>query len=237
VEGNPIHIPDPNRPTLLVLLGPQQLADDGIIKAISTAATDTRRAQVVLIECGPSESPSCDSFPWPVVADPDRKISSGLDVHGWPTVLVLQSDGLEVARIGGCSESLALKLGPYLELAARTVDRAAVERKLTTNAIVGEGAGRDLLEAQRSISDKKPNEALKLLGQAIERRPESINLRLATARALIDLGRDDEAKNVLRVILDHSPDLPEAHYLMGLIHEHAGDWQAAAKHYRAAVDR
>jgi predicted CXXCH cytochrome family protein len=234
VQGNEIQVPDVNRPTLLVLLGPQQFGDEGIIKAIANAVPKPGRVQVVLIECGPADEACGDPLPWPIVSDPDREISSELDVHGWPMALVLQSDGLEVARIGGASESLALKLGPYLELAARTVDRAAVERKLATNTVIGEGAARDLLEAQRLISDKKSREALKLLGQAIERHPDSIDLRVATARALIELGHHDDAKNVLKVVLQHSPDLPDAHYLMGLVHEHAGDWQAAAKSYRAA---
>jgi hypothetical protein len=234
VDGNVIQVPDPSRPTLLVLLGPQQFADEGIIKAVSSAVPDASRAQVVLIECGPSENDSCNALPWPVVSDPDRKISSELDVHGWPTALVVQSDGLEVARIGGASESLALKLGPYLELAARTLDRAAVQRKLATNTIVGEGAARELFEARRLISAAKPREALKLLEKAFERHPDSVDLRVATARALIDLGHYDDAKSVLKAVLDHSPNLPDAHYLMGLIHENAGDWQAAAKSYRAA---
>jgi tetratricopeptide (TPR) repeat protein len=237
VTGNAVNVPDPARPTVLVLLNSRQLSDQGLMRAISTAVPEEKRAQVILVECGAESGSAAPASPWPIVPDPDRQISAELDVHGWPTALVLQSDGLEVARIGGASESLALKLGPYLELAAQTLDRAAVERKLTKNTIVGEGATRDLLEAQRLISDRKPAQALKLLDAAIGRDPSSIELRLATARALIELGRHTEAKTVLKVVLDHRQELPDAHYLMGQIYERAGDWEAAAKEYRAAGGR
>jgi predicted CXXCH cytochrome family protein len=234
--GQAITVPDSTRPAVLLLLSAEQMRDEAIVKAFATSIPDDVPIQVVVVECGPGDNAPV-ALRWPIVPDPDRRISADLDVHGWPTALVLQSDGLQVARIGGSPESFAQKLSPYLQLADKTLDRAAVERQLSQHTVVGDGATRDLLTAQRLISDGKSKQAMKVLAEAIERHPDSIPLRIAIARALIALDRHGEAQGVLKVVLDHSPHSSDAHYLMGVIHEHAGDWQAAAQAYRAAGPR
>ena len=49
------------------------------------------------------------------------------------------------------------------------------------------------------------------------------------------LGHWAEARYLAVTVLEQQPDLSEAHYLMGVVYQHEGDWEKAAQEYRAAL--
>jgi predicted Zn-dependent protease len=177
---------------------------------------------------------------WPIIADPDGKLAGQLAVHGWPTALVIQSDGLQVARIGGAPESFAFKLAPYLDVATKKLDRVIVEAQLAAKPkMVSDGPDRlptrQLQIARKLLDDGNPREAQKVLIQALAAQPDSVLLKLAMAQTLIALDRWDDARNLLQGLLEKSPQTPEAHFLLGKVYEHADNAQGAFNEYRTAA--
>jgi hypothetical protein len=274
VRGNHVHAPDPDRPSVLLFLGREQSQDERLLKTIKESIVAPERATVIAIICGADAkiAPAPD-LPWPTVLDPEGKLAGELQIHGWPTGIVLQSDGVQVVRIGGAPESFALKLSPYIDLAAKKLDQAALEQQLNRRTLVGDGPDRtpmrNLRRAEQMLADGRPQEAETLLVEALKVQPDSVALRVALVRALVALKRGHEATDVLsRLSPDELPpghhdllraaaltamsrwaeayvvvteamtksptDLPEAHFILGTIHEHNGEWQKAAKEYRAA---
>ena len=59
---------------------------------------------------------------------------------------------------------------------------------------------------------------------------------LLRARLLAAMDRPTEALDLLRKLLADNPDLAEAHFLAGLIHQAQGNWEEAAAAFRAAHD-
>jgi len=55
-------------------------------------------------------------------------------------------------------------------------------------------------------------------------------------RALVALKRWDQAAEVLKRAIALNPDPAEAYYALGLLHQHKGEWEPAAKAYRAAFE-
>ena len=45
-----------------------------------------------------------------------------------------------------------------------------------------------------------------------------------------------QAKQALLVAVERNPRLGQAHYLLGQVYEHEGQWQKAAAEYRASHD-
>jgi hypothetical protein len=164
---------------------------------------------VILNGAGAAEAVKTMRLPFPIVLDVDGAIAGELAVHGWPTALVITSDGTEIARVGGTANSLALKLAAYVDLAAGRVDRATAERRATTHEVVG-----DRVVESRSSASRE----------------------LYEAERLIAAGRFVEAKQILVRVLPQGHDPARANYLMGRVLEHEQDWAGAARHYRAARD-
>src|SRR4029079_4726233 len=107
-----------------------------------TTAPDARSAHVVVILGGSDagERAKTMNLPVPIVPDADGQLASELDVHGWPTAIVISTDGTEIARVGGTANSLAMKLAAYVELASGQVDLATAKRRATTRNVVGDRA-------------------------------------------------------------------------------------------------
>ena len=65
--------------------------------------------------------------------------------------------------------------------------------------------------------------------------PDSITLRRNLVSVLIRLGREQEAVEAFRDVFDQSEAGPKVHYLMGQLHEAAGDTRAAEAVYRRSI--
>lgn len=276
--GKSVRVPDAQRPSVILLVRAEQ--SQPLLKTFAALAPDAKRAQVVVILVGPqarAESKALakrQTLAWPLIEDGNYELSHHMGVEAWPTILVVRSDGSEAARLGGGAESLALKLDAYTDYAAQKIDRAALAERTAKPGVVSDGPEREstrqLQLAQKLLDENKPEEALKLLIQALQAQPRSIRLRmgivkimiehgraadairileqvpagelppgrheLLRAKALIALNQNEPARAALAEALRRDASLGEAHYLLGQIHEREGQWENAAREYRAAHD-
>jgi predicted CXXCH cytochrome family protein len=210
IAGAAVQVPDEKRPTVLLMLGPDQARDEKLIQSITTTLTDPGKAKIVAIICGESTA----KLPWQTIADPQCTASAQLDVRGWPTALVIRSDGLQVARIGGSTESFLLKLAPYIDVAAKKSDRAQADARIARIELINDGPSgipsRNLQLARQLNEAGKPVEALDLLIEAMKLQPNSIPLQVEMIRTLADLKRGGDAMGMLGRIQPTS--LPAGQY-------------------------
>ncbi len=84
---------------------------------------------------------------------------------------------------------------------------------------------------------KQGEEAMKYLGRLPAGAAPSWERDLLRGRVLAILGQWDEARRLATEVLSQNPDLGEAHFLMGMVHENAREWEKAVEEYRAAYSR
>jgi predicted CXXCH cytochrome family protein len=198
---------------------------------------------------------------WRLVADEDHAVSRELQVRAWPTVLLIRPDGREMARIGGTPVAAAIRLRGYLDALAGSPAHPAVTT-ITDRAARDAAWYLDLATQLRKQGDTPRAE--QVLSEALKLHPDRDELKLAlaeaklqldrpdaaleqiatvprsaaadvlAARALIAMGRWDEAAPLVAAVLAAAPDHRDALFLQGRLREHAGDWQQAAEAYRRA---
>lgn len=93
-----------------------------------------------------------------------------------------------------------------------------------------------VLRCRVLLARKQSAEALAALGNLPSAAAPAWQIAELKGRALIDLDRWDEARAALGEAFRLNPRPAEAHYLLGKVHEHAGEWEQAAKAYRAAFE-
>jgi hypothetical protein len=202
-----VRVPDPDRATvILIVQGGQEESRMALTALTPPPATD---AQVVIIARGEVRGDEVQSRPYLVLADPDGAMTAKLDVHGWPTALVIDKVGMELARVGGTAASLAVKLKAYTDSVAGRIDAATARQVATRPTVAGDAA------VERAIATSRAN------GQA---------------EALLAANRISEAKAILQQIVAADPRSSRSHYLLGRALELEGDHAAAAREYRAALD-
>lgn len=81
----------------------------------------------------------------------------------------------------------------------------------------------------------KPDEALSHLTRAVELRPKDDRMRLALARQLIEMNRDDKAAEHLALLIKADDSNAQAHYLMAVVHRMRGDPRRAIGEYEATL--
>jgi tetratricopeptide (TPR) repeat protein len=171
------------------------------------------------------------------LADADGSIAAELDVHGWPTLLIISASGIELARLSGSPETAPVALPAYVDLAAGKMQALRVDT--AAHGIVGDKTAtknaRDVRKVEYLIVSGNADEALKLLMSLPEGALVPWRHNLLGARALAMLNRWPEAKQAAEAALAQNGDLAEAHYLLGQFYERANDWRRAAAEYRAAM--
>lgn len=278
-NGKAVSIPASKQATALVLVASEDKGSAALLTRLYQASAGAKDVQTIVVCSGRGADQEAAELAkttrWPVVADTNREAVEALGVHGWPMVLVLQPDGLEIARISGDATFLAIKLPAYLERAAGRIDEKTMQQRLAARPVVeadpGKRIARDLRVARVLLDENRPQQAIAFLdrdAKMLANTPESKALR---AEALIQLKKADDALNVLDQIpandvvrpgqmdllraqafmvqerwdlakpllesaLNKSPDLAQAHRLLGQIFELEQNWAKAAEHYRAASE-
>jgi thioredoxin-like negative regulator of GroEL len=169
---------------------------------------------------------------WPIVADGDYDLSRQLNVVGWPTTIVVGTDGAEITRIAGGADSLSVRLLPYLELANKRIDLATLDRRLSPATQPSGATTKLLLDMQKSrhlLASGKAEDAYESLKQIIEANPDFVPARIAMVDAMIRAGRGPEAIDSLKALpLDAMPqndrDLLAARALIAM-----SQWEDAQK--------
>jgi predicted CXXCH cytochrome family protein len=244
VTGATITIPGGDRPTVIALVraDPSTQSDD-VLNLLTITLKDRADWRMIVVRSGVAAGATTAAPAMPLrncftLADADGSIASELDVHGWPTTLVVTAAGVEIARLSGAPESLPIKLPAYLDLADGKITSATTQVAVQT--IVGDEAEKkgahEIRRVEMLITSGKPNEALKLLLKLPDGAMPAWQYNLLGARALAALNRWPEAKSAAEAALAEHANLPQAHFLLGQVYEHAGDWPRAAAEYRAAID-
>lgn len=223
--GTEVVVPDAGRPTVILLVRDETSNVQDVLKPLTGIIPDASGAQVVLVLCGSRAGEQAKSLiqsksvAWPTVVDADQAIAGQFDVHAWPTAMVVQSDGRQIAKITATSESLALRLQPYLDLATAKGDPAAIKQQLAQQAIAAEDpaktATRLLHAAERMLADGKAEQSDKLLTDAIQAHPDSIPLKVQRIKTALQLKRGYVAYNLLDRLPANSLPIPQHELLRG----------------------
>lgn len=207
-EGPKVQVPDPNRPTLLLMLRMEQPQSRKAIEQVKSALAEVPNVQVLAIVSGPEAADKLKEYakdlPWPVAGDPDYSLIGRINVHVWPTAIIVGKDGIEVARLRGLGQSFAAHLGAYLAFATGTIDQATLQQRLTATAVVGDSAQqmarRHLTVAQRLLDKGLIEQAEQEIQRGLALAGEDPQLLLFRARLLLLMNQPRQVLAVLEKI-------------------------------------
>jgi predicted CXXCH cytochrome family protein len=205
VRGKALAVPAAGRPSVLIFLRTGSVQQPELLRILKKTVPDDRRAQVILILGGDepavaarrllAESSKEKSIPWPIVADATDEYFTRLQVHVWPTTVVVQEDGTQLARIAGVPDSLPVMLAAHLDFASGKLDRDALTRRLAAARTSNAGpddpnrrVARQLSAADRLLHCGDTAGARKVLAQALGESPDSVPLQVALLHVVMKLG-------------------------------------------------
>ncbi len=206
ITGAEVKIPV-NRPSVVVFARAEQDQSKEALTRVKAAVADPASVQVVVVVSGPLAAAQAKAMstdlgrPWPVIADPDFVLSGKMNVHVWPTTLVVKSDGTQEAHLAGMPASFAADLSAHLDSVLGKIDAAGLERRLTTRQIVSDSApqaaARHLQVAQRLLDQGTAEEAQAEIARGLELAPSDPMLLLASAQVNVLLKKPQSAIEIL----------------------------------------
>lgn len=93
-----------------------------------------------------------------------------------------------------------------------------------------------LAMARLDIAVGHPADAMKTLRNVDEKTVAGWRINALKGRAMVALGRWDDAKKLLSEALSLNPEPAEVHYALGLVYQHDKDWEHAAESFRLAFE-
>jgi Flp pilus assembly protein TadD len=137
----------------------------------------------------------------PVVLDPDYAACGKMSVHVWPTTVLVNASGQQVAHLAGISNTYAKELEAYLAFASGVIDKAALTQKLAANNVIGDSSGqaasRHLQVADRLLEKGHVAEAQDELAEGLKKEPASVPLKVRMAKVLLLKG---DAKGATAIV-------------------------------------
>ncbi len=204
-QGPKVQIPDPKRPTLLLLLRMEQPQSRKAVEQAKSVLADTSNVQVLVIVSGPEAADKLNEYakelPWPVAGDRDYSLIGRINVHVWPTAVIAGKDGVEIARLRGLGQSFAAHLAAYLAYAGGAIDQATLQQKLAATAVVSDSAQqmarRHLNVAQRLLDKGLIEQAEQEIQRGLTLAAEDPHLLLFRARLLLLM---NQPRQVLAIV-------------------------------------
>jgi tetratricopeptide (TPR) repeat protein len=280
VKGIEIKVPAAAKPTVVLFLAAGQNQSEQVVALVKAAIGAAAEVQVVAVVSGTEAEAAAKKLAeggqiaWPVVADGEYAASGKMNVHVWPTTVVVRADGEQVAHLAGISKAYAKDLESYLAFAAGKIDAEGLKQRLEAHDTVVDSAGqmadRHLRVAQRLLekglteqakvelaaglklqpqhaalqqamvdvllSLKEADAAIALLDQIDPKNVSGPKLKLLKGKALVGLGKWDEAREVLIGAAALNPNPSEVYYELGLVYQHQQEWQKAAEVFRRAFE-
>lgn len=207
VTGVDVELPDPKRPTSAIFMRADQMQDNHVLQAVAQVVPDNARAQVLVVVCGKDAEQQAKALiaaklaPWPIVPDPDFELSRRMGLHVWPTTVVIQSDGAQVARLGGAPQSFPNELNAWIDLAAKKIDRTTLNQRLAKHDPwddePSQRATRLFQTAQRLLQENNLEAARRTLAEALRLQPDSAPIQASLITTLVQLKRPKEAMDLL----------------------------------------
>jgi tetratricopeptide (TPR) repeat protein len=194
IGGADVKVPVDRTSIVAFVRGDQPQSKDAL-KQIQAAVTDAKMAQVLVILSGPTAVESAKAMQidvpsaWRLVADAEFAASGKMNIHVWPTTLVVKSDGTQVAHLAGMPKSFSTDLKAYLDYAAGKLDDTALQKRLTTEDVITDSpaqiASRHLQIAQRLLEQGQIDQAESEINEGLKRVPNDPMLELTLARVMV----------------------------------------------------
>ena len=207
VAGNRINVPDKDRSTLLLFVMANQKQSRKAMERLKELLAKEQGLQVIAVISGESvtdkagELAAVAEWTWPIVADPEHNVSGKMSVYAWPTTLLLDADGRQVAHIGGMPSTFGKDVSAYLDFLGKRIDQEELDKRLAAHDVVvssgHEVATRHLQVARRLLDRRQFDQAQRELNQALKARPNDPRLHLAMARVRLGQHEPQEALNLL----------------------------------------
>ena len=197
IDGNPVRVPLAGKPCLLVFLMADQPQSAKEAEMIAAAVGAHPGVHVVALVSGPQAEAAAKSLkgklPGEIVVDKDYALAGKMSVRAWPTTLVIQSDGQELAHLAGLAKSFAKDLDSYLDFATGKIDRETLNRRQIIEDDPGQMAQRHLEIAERLLAKGFLPAARQELEHGLREDPTNVNLQLANVNLMITEGNPAQA--------------------------------------------
>ncbi len=205
-RGNDLKVPVADKPTVLVFARVDQPQSKEAFESVKSTL-EQLPAQVIVIFSGETAGVQAKAladggkYAWPVVTDPEFAASGKMDVHVWPTVLVVQSNGNQVAHLAGMPPTFSADLTNYLAFASGKLDGPTLQRRLTTREVVTDGddqkAARHMQVARRLFDSGDVKAARTEVEADLKLQADNAELQVMLARILVSQNAPKDALDLL----------------------------------------
>jgi tetratricopeptide (TPR) repeat protein len=230
VSGAKLTVPANDRTCVVAFVRGEQEQSKSALARIRASTRDASDVNVIVVVNGERAdqhaktfATSADCAGWSIVVDPDFASSGKLNVHVWPTTVIVDRACTRIAHLAGLSNAFETDLPAYLERAANKIDQATLTARLASREVVGESsktvANVHLRTAQQLIDSGQPEQARTQIEEGLKANPNDAALQLALVRVQLQLKKPAEA---LKLLDQLKPDAAPA-------------WQTAALRGRALL--
>jgi tetratricopeptide (TPR) repeat protein len=236
-----VSVPAAERASVVAFVRGGQPQSQELLKLLSPIAKDAPRdVQVIIVLGGDSAADQARLLaddrtnpPWPIVVDTQFAASGEFNVHVWPTTVIVDSAGAEVAHVAGLPQSGAADLQAYLDFATHKMDKAALNQRLTKHDVVADNAeqaaARHLQVARQLMDGRQLEDARAQVEQGLKLKPDEVALRLTLARIMLMQNQPREALGVLNATPSGAAPVWQVGTLRGRALIATERWDEAAK--------
>jgi predicted CXXCH cytochrome family protein len=189
-DGRDLRVPEAQALTVLVFASADAGDFADLVRQLDTAVQKAQHVQIVMVLAQrPAKDPTLPPA-WRLVIDDDEALAKLANVRGRPATLVINPDGLQIARLGGAAPSMALKLRSYVE--SPSPDAAEPGGVVVTGGTDQHQRWR-LQNARTLLAQGKPQQAVRMIREALDEDPGSATLQVALIEVLASTPQADEA--------------------------------------------
>ena len=205
--GEKITVPASDRPTVLLFARADQPQSKQAAKQVRDILQSLGQVQQILLLSGLQDMATAQKtaqmMQWsgPVVLDPEFTASGQMSIHVWPTTVVVNSSGKQVAHLAGLSSTYTRELDAYLAYASGKIDDATLKQKLTNDKVIADSehqmASRHLQVAQKLLAKGSVDEARNEIEEGLKREPSSASLKVLMVRVMLLKGETKSAGEMI----------------------------------------
>jgi len=213
-SGNAVAVPVQGKISIVAFVRADQSQSSEALDAIGKTFAGTKDAQVLIVLSGQLADQQAKAFAapttastkpsWPVISDPDFAASGQMNVHVWPTTVIVRPDGREAGHLAGLPTSYASDLLAYVEFAQDKIDQTALQSRLNNHTVIEDSAAqaaRRRLQVATQLADSgETDKALAEIDAGLKLAPQEPALLLAKSKLLVNSGDGKGALQVLSSI-------------------------------------
>ena len=199
IQGADIAVPRADHISVVIFAMADQQRSAQAIQQTQRVLAERKDVQSILVVSGEEAAFKAQRLQqttgWtaPIVGDPTYAASGKMQVHVWPTVVVVDAAGLVAGQIAGLPASLAKDLDAYVRFAAKQIDREQLDAALRGHDVAADtpqqAAHRHLQVAQRLMELQQFDQAREQLQQGLTLVADDPLLLLEMARVDVLTGQ------------------------------------------------